>query len=189
MSETASFVDPVYLARFGLFRANVLNYFLHPLNPFRTPANTSNEYLEMQQVTIGLLMQIGIPNANSGGMCVPLPPKAAEEEYARALSRLTGEQYELMPPVDPLHYTQPSPLYTIRHVLRTNPTSVKILGKCFPLLLLLLLFVFFIPHVLVALLSSLCIVSYPEMMTYITNHVPIFLTSLLVLCLFVPYYY
>lgn len=129
MSETASFVDPVYLARFGLFRANVLNYFLHPLNPFRTQVNTSNEYLEMQQITIGLLMQVGIPNANSGGMCVPMPPKAAEEEYARALSRLTGEQYELMPPVDPMYYTQPSPLYTIRHVLRKNSSSVKILGK------------------------------------------------------------
>jgi hypothetical protein len=128
MAETASFTDPVYLARFGLFRANVLNYFLHPLNPFRTTANTSNEYLEMQQITIGLLMQTGVPNATSGGMSVPLPPKAAEEEYARALSRLTGEQYELMPPVDPAFYTQPSPLYTIRHVVRKNPSSVKILG-------------------------------------------------------------
>jgi hypothetical protein len=129
MSETASFVDPVYLARFGLFRANVLNYFLHPLNPFRTDANTSNEYLEMQQVTIGLLMQVGIPNATSGGVSVPMPPHAAEEEYARALSRLTGEQYELMPPVDPILYTQPSALYTIRHVLRKNASGVKVLGK------------------------------------------------------------
>lgn len=73
-------------------------------------------------------MQVGIPNANSGGTCVPMPPKAAEEEYSRALTRLTGEQYELMPPIDPVHYTQPSPLYTIRHVLRKNPSGVKILG-------------------------------------------------------------
>lgn len=129
MSETASFVDPVYLARFGLFRANVIDYFLHPLNPFRTQANTSNEYLHMQQITIGLLMQLGIPNVNSGGMPVPLPPKAAEEEYARALSQQVGEQYELMPPVDPIHYTQPSALYTIRHVLRKNVNTVKVLGK------------------------------------------------------------
>lgn len=135
MSETASFVDPVYLARFGLFRANVLNYFLHPLNPFRTTANTSNEYLEMQQVTIGLLMQVGIPNANSNGVNVPMPPKAAEEEYAKALSRLTGEQYELLPPLDPIFYAQPSPLYTIRHVLRKNASNVKILGKWYLLYL------------------------------------------------------
>jgi hypothetical protein len=122
MSETASFVDPVFLARFGLSRVNVLDYFLHPLNPFRTQVNTSNEVLAMQGIGIGMLMQVG-PNG------FPLPPQAAEEEYARALSRLTGEQYELLtPPLDPIFYTQPSPLYTIRHVLRTNPTSVKILG-------------------------------------------------------------
>jgi hypothetical protein len=35
MSETASFVDPVFLARFGLFRSTALDYFLHPLNPCR----------------------------------------------------------------------------------------------------------------------------------------------------------
>jgi hypothetical protein len=121
MSETASFVDPVFLARFGLSRVNVLDYFLHPLNPFRTQVNTSNEVLGMQGIGIGMLMQLG-PNG------FPLPPQAAEEEYARALSRLTGEQYELLTPLDPIFYTQPSPLYTIRHVLRTNPTSVKILG-------------------------------------------------------------
>ena len=121
MSETASFVDPVFLARFGLSRVNVLDYFLHPLNPFRTQANTSNEVLNMQGIGIGMLMQPG-PHA------VPLPPQAAEEEYAKALARLTGEQYELLPPLDPIFYTQPSPLYTIRHVTRSNHTSVKILG-------------------------------------------------------------
>ena len=123
MSETASFVDPVFLARFGLSRANVFDYFLHPLNPFRTKANTSNEILAMQGIGIGTLMQTGI-GIGSG----PLSPQAAEEEYSAALSRLTGEQYELLPPADPAHYWQPSPLYTIRHVLRTNPTSVKVLG-------------------------------------------------------------
>jgi hypothetical protein len=121
MSDTASFVDPVFLARFGLSRANALDYFLHPLNPFRTDANTSNEVLAMQGVGIGTLMSQGV---NSG----PLSPAAAEEEYALALSRLSGEQYELLPPSDPSHYTQPSPLYTIRHVLRSNPTTVKVLG-------------------------------------------------------------
>ena len=121
MSETASFVDPVFLARFGLARSNVLDYFLHPLNPFRTTVNTSNEVLMMQGIAIGMLIQQGLNGE-------PLSPMAAEEEYATALSRLTGEQYELLPPVDPSLYLQPSPLYTIRHVLRTNPTSIKVLG-------------------------------------------------------------
>lgn len=121
MSETASFVDPVFLARFGLSRANVLDYFLHPLNPFRTEVNTSNEVLAMQGIGIGMLMQQGTTG-------FPMPPQAAEEEYHRALTRLTGEQYELMPPVDLAFYAKPSPLYTIRHVTRTNQRSVKILG-------------------------------------------------------------
>lgn len=121
MSETASFVDPVFLARFGLSRANVLDYFLHPLNPFRTQVNTSNEVLAMQGISIGMLMQQGITG-------FPMSPQAAEEEYHRSLARLTGEQYELLPPVDLTLYTQPSPLYTIRHVNRTNQRSFKILG-------------------------------------------------------------
>lgn len=122
MSETASFVDPVFLARFGLARSNVIDYFLHPLNPFRTAVNTSNEVLAMQGIAIGMLMQYGLTGE------APLAPSAAEDEYNNALSRLTGEQYELLPPADPSFYVQPSPLYTIRHVLRTNPTSVKVLG-------------------------------------------------------------
>lgn len=121
MSESASFVDPVFLARFGLSRANVLDYFLHPLNPFRTKAKTSNEVLNMQQVSIGILM-------GQGNLNGPLSPQAAEEEYAKALAQQPGEQYELLPPSDPMEYIQPSPLYTIRHVLRSNPTSVKVLG-------------------------------------------------------------
>lgn len=75
----------------------------------------------MQGIGIGILMQQGLNGE-------PLTPQAAENEYNVALSRLTGEQYELLPPTDPAMYTQPSPLYTIRHVLRTNPTSAKILG-------------------------------------------------------------
>lgn len=122
MSETASFVDPVFLARFGLSRMNVLDYFLHPLNPFRTKLNTSNEVLAMQGTGIGTLMQFGV---NHG---MPLSPQSAEDEYNLALTRLTGEQYELMPPVTPDGYIQISPLYTIRHVVRTNPTTTKVLG-------------------------------------------------------------
>jgi MED6 mediator sub complex component len=138
MSETASFVDPVFLARFGLGRVNVLDYFLHPLNPFRTKANTSNEVLAMQGIGVGVLMAHGTTNEG------PMSAVAAEEEYKKALSRLTGEQYELLPPalpkLDPSApagtrlptleqvHLQPSPLYTIRHVLRTSATAVKILG-------------------------------------------------------------
>jgi hypothetical protein len=121
MSETTSFVDPVFLARFGLSRANALDYFLHPLNPFRTKVNTSNEVLAMQGMGIGILMQFGIQG-------VALSPQAAEEEYRLALTRLNGEQYELLPPSTPEGYTKPSPLYTIRHVSRINPTTTKVLG-------------------------------------------------------------
>jgi len=124
MSETASFVDPVFLARFGLSRVNLIDYFLHPLNPFRTPNNTSNEVLNMQGISIGMLMQPSLGH-------IPLSPIAAEEAYAKSLSKLTGDQYELLSPSDPNdvdQYTQPSPLYTIRHVIRTNPSSVKIVG-------------------------------------------------------------
>lgn len=85
--------------------------------------------LAMQGIAIGMLMQQGVNGE-------PLPPIRAEEEYNTALSRLTGEQYELLPPApsdDPDQhlddlYVQPTALYTIRHVLRTNPNSVKVLG-------------------------------------------------------------
>lgn len=142
MSETASFVDPVFLDRFGLSRANVLDYFLHPLNPFRTKANTSNEVLAMQGISIGILMAHGIMGREG-----PMSDVTAEEEYKKALSRLTGEQYELLPPSQPpiipqdpnnptpqQHltteqlYTHYSPLHTIRYVLRTNVSTVKVLG-------------------------------------------------------------
>jgi len=186
MSETSScFVDPVFLARFGLSRVNVLDYFLHPLNPFRTKVNTSNEILAMQGINIGMFLQqgivipggppggLGVPGAGStGGGLEPLTPQAAEEEYANALAQMTGEQYELMIPPHILSppapltnnyncdneenntaltanaiddvtpaaavapapitavefFNKPSALFTIRHVLRTNPTSIKVLG-------------------------------------------------------------
>ena len=92
MSETASFVDPVFLARFGLARTNVIDYFLHPLNPFRTKAKTSNEILSMQGIGIGTLMAWG-----TGHCPGPLSLEDCEEEYSLALSRLTGDQYELLP--------------------------------------------------------------------------------------------
>lgn len=117
----------IYTALTRLTQSILVDYFLHPLNPFRTAANTSNEVLAMQGIAIGMLMQ-------QGSTGEPLPPARAEEEYNTALSRLTGEQYELLPPAhDPDQrlndlYLQPSALYTIRHVLRTNPNSVKVLG-------------------------------------------------------------
>jgi MED6 mediator sub complex component len=147
MSETASFVDPVFLARFGLSRINVIDYFLHPLNPFRSTAHTSNDVLAMQGMSIGILMQHGIVTSSAassampgggggGGIFEPLSPLAAAEEYHKNLARLTGEQYELVPP-SPLDLNTAgaaqnqiisSPLYTIRHVLRTSPRTIKVLG-------------------------------------------------------------
>lgn len=95
----------------------------------------------MQGIGVGVLMAHGTTNEG------PMTAVAAEDEYyKRALTRLTGEQYELLPPAPPQLdpaappgstrllptleqlYLQPSPLYTIRHVLRTSATSVKILG-------------------------------------------------------------
>ncbi len=127
MSETSSFVDPVFLARFGLSRLNALDYFLHPLNPFRTSATTSNEILAMQGVGIGTLMQQGMVQHQNNNGVVALSPGAAEHEYAIALTRLNGEQYELLPPPDG-NYVTPSPLYSIRHVIRSSPTTTKVLG-------------------------------------------------------------
>ena len=123
MGDTASFVDPVFLARFGLVRWNALDYFLHPLNPFRTSTNTSNEVLAMQGIGIGTIMQMG-----TGLKAGPLSPETAEDEYAILLSRMTGEQYELMPPPQDTDWNQPQNLFVIRHVLRSNPTTVKVLG-------------------------------------------------------------
>ena len=125
MSETASFVDPVFLARFGLTRINAIDYFLHPLNPFRTTAKTSNEVLNMQGCNIGTLMAWG-----TGTRPGPLSMEDGEDEYRRALSRLTGEQYELLPltNVEGATPQQLAALFTIRHVHRTSHDQIKVLG-------------------------------------------------------------
>mmetsp|Transcript_38798 Transcript_38798/g.69934 ORF Transcript_38798/g.69934 Transcript_38798/m.69934 type:complete len:245 (+) Transcript_38798:185-919(+) len=125
MSETASFVDPVFLARFGLTRINAIDYFLHPLNPFRTQSKTSNEVLSMQGINIGTLMAWG-----TGTRPGPLPLEEGEDEYRVALSRLTGEQYELLPltNVEDATPMQLAALFTIRHVHRTTQNQTKVLG-------------------------------------------------------------
>ena len=126
MSETASFVDPVFLARFGLHRTNAIDYFLHPLNPFKTKAKTSNEVLSMQGIGIGTLCQWG-----TGVRPGPLTLEEGEEEYRLALGRLNGEQYELLPmptEVEGMTPQQLSALFTIRHVHRTGSNQTKVLG-------------------------------------------------------------
>ena len=126
MSETASFVDPVFLARFGLTRINAIDYFLHPLNPFRTKAKTSNEVLNMQGINIGTLMAWG-----TGTRPGPLSLEAGEDEYSVALSRLTGEQYELLPLSTNIEGATPqqlAALFTIRHVHISSQNHTKVLG-------------------------------------------------------------
>jgi len=126
MSETASFVDPVFLARFGLTRINAIDYFLHPLNPFRTKSTTSNEVLSMQGINIGTLMATG-----TGTRPGPLPLEEGEDLQTVALSRLTGEQYELLPLNNNTEIATPqqlAALFTIRHVYRTSLTETKVLG-------------------------------------------------------------
>lgn len=125
MSETASFVDPVFLARFGLTRINAVDYFLHPLNPFRTKAKTSNEVLSMQGMNIGTLMAWGTSTRPG-----PLSLEDGEDEYRVALSRLTGEQYELLPlqNMEGMTPQQLAALFTIRHVHRTSHNQTRVLG-------------------------------------------------------------
>jgi len=137
MSETASFVDPVWLAKWGCVRSNAIEYFLHPLNPFRPKDPVSNEIIHQQGTDITRLMHLG-HNGRSG----PLSLAQAEEEYNAALARLTGEQVELAPPPfsredllsdftsieERERQQQQAQLLTIRHVLRTNPNTVKVIG-------------------------------------------------------------
>ena len=122
MSLTESFVDARFLAQFGLSRVNALDYFMHPLNPFlpKTKEPITNQLLSMQGIDIGSLMQHG-----SGNRPPPLTWSQAEDEYNLALSKMSGHQLELLrTPDDELQ----SPLYTIRHVLRSNPTVTQVLG-------------------------------------------------------------
>jgi hypothetical protein len=121
MSLTESFVDARFLAQFGLSRVNVLDYFMHPLNPFlfKTEEQITNQLLSMQGIDIGSLMYQG-----SGNIPPPLSLNQAEDEYNIALTKLNGHQYELVRnPDDQLQ----SPLYTIRHVFRTSPTTSTVL--------------------------------------------------------------
>lgn len=84
--ETSSFVDPVFLARFGLTRINAIDYFLHPLKSLPNQIHkTSNEVLNMQGINIGTLMAWG-----TGTRPGPLTLEDGEEEYRGALTRLTG---------------------------------------------------------------------------------------------------
>ncbi len=123
MAATESFTDQVFLANWGLSRITVLDYFLHPLNPFKTKAKSCNEILAMQGTSIGLIMQNGI-----GMRPGPVSLSRAEEEYNVALTRLTGHQYELVPAPKGEEESMQSPLFTIRHVYRHSPTKVAALG-------------------------------------------------------------
>eukprot|EP00979_Chaetoceros_neogracilis_P016013 scaffold6860_cov297-Chaetoceros_neogracile.AAC.11 len=123
-SETASFTDPVFLATYGLNRGLILDYFLHPLNPFRIKHKSSNDILVSQQISIGFIMHNGI-----GMRPGPLSLTQAEDEFSSSLSRLVGHQYELLPVDDPEALTSMnSPLFTIRHVYRPSETKVVPLG-------------------------------------------------------------
>lgn len=123
VSDTAAFTDPIFLASFGLSRITVLDYFMHPLNPFKTKVKTCNEVLAMQGITIGLIMQNG-----TGIRPGPLSLDQAEEEYRKQLERSIGEQYELIPPPTGQELQLQSPLFTIRHVYRSSETKKSVLG-------------------------------------------------------------
>ena len=122
MSLTESFVDARFLAQFGLSRVNALDYFFHPLNPFIKKAiePITNQLLSMQGIDIGSLMQNGC-----GTRPPPLTLSQAEDEYNLALSKMSGHQYELLRNADD---QLQSPLYTIRHVFRTNSSTVQVMG-------------------------------------------------------------
>ena len=121
-SETASFTDPVFLATYGLNRITVLDYFLHPLNPFRIKTKSCNDLLLEHSISIGFIVQNGI-----GMRPGPLTLTQAEEEFTNALKQEKGDQYELSPTDDPEACIN-SPLFTIRHVYRQSPTKITPLG-------------------------------------------------------------
>jgi len=142
MSETSqSFTDPVFLARFGLNCINVLEYFLHPLNPFRSKdPNISNEALASQGFSISELVHYGTGGKNADNKITsgytssgPLSIDRAVEEYHNALEKLTGIQYELVTSQNinadtETHEFNKNIVYTIRHVNRVNKNSTQLLG-------------------------------------------------------------
>eukprot|EP00571_Detonula_confervacea_P006086 CAMPEP_0172315608 /NCGR_PEP_ID=MMETSP1058-20130122/25758_1 /TAXON_ID=83371 /ORGANISM="Detonula confervacea, Strain CCMP 353" /LENGTH=202 /DNA_ID=CAMNT_0013029723 /DNA_START=249 /DNA_END=857 /DNA_ORIENTATION=+ len=79
----------------------------------------------MQGINIGTLMAWG-----TGTRPGPLTLEDGEEEYRVTLSRLTGEQYELLPltNVEGATPQQLAALFTIRHVHRTSHNQTKVLG-------------------------------------------------------------
>ena len=79
----------------------------------------------MQGNNIGTLMAWG-----TGTRPGPLSMEDGEDEYRIALSRLTGEQYELLPltNVEGATPQQLAALFTIRHVHRTSHDQIKVLG-------------------------------------------------------------
>uniref|UniRef100_A0A7S2LLS6 Mediator of RNA polymerase II transcription subunit 6 n=1 Tax=Leptocylindrus danicus TaxID=163516 RepID=A0A7S2LLS6_9STRA len=134
MSDTSlSFIDPVFLARFGLSRINALDYFLHPLNPFRSKTQqSSNEILSMQGISLDTLQQSQIQQQHLQGRPYDIVSalRRAEEEYNQQLEKLVGEQYELLPPPEIAEGETPAAgeLFVIRHVLRSSKISKKVLG-------------------------------------------------------------
>lgn len=151
MADTSlSFVDPVFLAHFGLSRTNAIDYFFsHPLNPFRakgtSSTTSSNEVLVMQGINLDTLFQGQIQQQHLQGR--PYDPVSAlmkaEHEYTQYLEKMIGEQYELVPKdnneekkiidqLQPENATAfppaPDQLFVIRHVLRSSRTTKKVLG-------------------------------------------------------------
>ena len=80
----------------------------------------------MQGISVGTLMAWGTGNRPG-----PLSLEDGEDEYGLALSRLTGEQYELLPPptnADGATHQQSTALFTIRHVHRTSHNQIRVMG-------------------------------------------------------------
>lgn len=142
MSQTTqSFTDPVFLARFGLNCINVIEYFLHPLNPFRSnDPNICNEVLASQGLSIGELIHYGTRGRNANNKNTlkdncpsPMKVNQALEEYHIALEKLTGVQYELVMfnnknSDNSTNELDTNIIYTIRHINRLCKNSTQLLG-------------------------------------------------------------
>jgi len=131
-SATAAFTDPVglLLLQGGLSRITAIEYFLHPLNPFKSKNETTNEKLARNNFSIAMLIERGSDDCPG-----PMTLAQAEDKYRSTLSREKGEQYDLLPPppqargappIDIL--TEPYRLFTIRHIHRSSPTTSTALG-------------------------------------------------------------